>query len=209
MFPHIIADFLTSSLRKENDTWIQELCKSANIDVPKAADFVPSVLQLISDIKENSITKKRVQSYNDTTFDIDADDIIMQAIAKHCTGDSYEMLIESANIKQVVVGTCNRRGAGDFIFDILNGGNENLLKHIISTPASLNIIDIAMAKEHMCRPGIGRIFLLTGPRQQNVRMYLQYFHVSLDIMVEARDKAGKSLNIDIFFLLNAAIERRI
>jgi hypothetical protein len=40
-------------------------------------------------------------------------------------------------------------------------------------------------------------------------MYLQYFHVSLDIMVEARDKAGKSLNIDIFFLLNAAIERRI
>jgi hypothetical protein len=167
---------------------------------------------LISDIKGNFITKKRVQSYTDAIFDIDIDmsDIIMQAIAKHCTVDSYEMLIESATIKQVVVGTCNRRGAGDFIFDILNYGNENLLKHIISIPASLNIIDIDMAKEHMCRPGIGRILLLTGPRQQTVRIYLQYFRdVSLDILVEARDKAEKSLDIDIFFLLNAAIKRRI
>jgi hypothetical protein len=221
VFSATISEFLKSSLLKQDDMWIQELCKQAKIAVPLLASstttFIPSVDQFIFDIKKNKITKERVQLYQDAAFDFETDDynIIMLAIAGSCTGKTYEMLIESDKIKQVVVQTCNRRGPGDFIVDIVNCRNEDLLRHIISTPATMNIIDMNIAKSFIySHPLLVRFVLLSRHRTSHaafiISMFLQYFEdIPLGLLVKTRDTAEEELDTIAYFLLNTAIDKRV
>ena len=220
VFSATISEFLKSSLLKQDDMWIQELCKQAKIAVPLLASstttFIPSVDQFIFDIKKNKITKERVQLYQDAAFDFETGDYgsIMLAIAGSCTGKTYEMLIESVKIKHVVVQTCHRRGPADFMIDVVNCCNEDLLRHIISTPVSRNIIDVNTATTFIySRPLLVRFVLLSKHRISHaafiISMFLQYFEdIPLGLLVKTRDTAEEELDTTAYFLLNTAIDKR-